>query len=88
MVQIELFSYLRTVTEKFYLVKENERFANRVAIRRSYSLDTFKNIVNININFYLKRKIRSYLLYLPKSILSDQQYDSMHKLLSNYKTLK
>ncbi|SVB96120.1 uncharacterized protein METZ01_LOCUS248974 [marine metagenome] len=37
MVQIELFSYLRTVTEKFYLVKENERFANRVAIRRPAS---------------------------------------------------
>jgi hypothetical protein len=34
MVQIELFSYLRTVTEKVYLVKKNEKFANRVAIRR------------------------------------------------------
>ena len=37
MVQIELFSHLRTVTEEFYLVKENERFANRVAIRRPAS---------------------------------------------------
>jgi len=54
---------------------------NRVAIRRSYSLNTFKNIVNININFYLKRRLRSYLLYLPKSMFSDQQIRMIYKVL-------
>ena len=54
---------------------------NRVAIRRSYSLTTFKNIINININFFLKRRIRAYLLYLPKSMLSDQQIRMIYKVL-------
>ena len=63
-----------------YVLSSN--VVNRVAIRRSYSLITFKNIVNININFFLKRRIRAYLLYLPKSILSDQRIRKINKLLS------
>ena len=62
-----------------YVLSSN--VVNRVAIRRSYSLNTFKNIVNININFYLKRRLRSYLLYLPKSMLSDQQIRMIYKVL-------
>lgn len=64
-----------------YTISSN--VVNRVAIRRSYSLDTFKNIVNINNIFYLKRRSRSYLLYLPKLILSDQQIRTIYKLLSS-----
>ena len=62
-----------------YVLSSN--VVNRVAIRRSYSLNTFKNIVNININFYLKRRLRSYLLYLPKSMFSDQQIRMIYKVL-------
>ena len=61
-----------------YILSSN--IVNRVAIRRSYSLSTFKNIINININYFLKRRIRAYLLYLPKSILSDQQIRKINKL--------
>jgi peptidoglycan/xylan/chitin deacetylase (PgdA/CDA1 family) len=62
-----------------YVLSSN--VVNRVAIRRSTSLNTFKNIVNININFYLKRRLRSYLLYLPKSMFSDQQIRMIYKVL-------
>ena len=61
-----------------YVLSSN--VVNRIAIRRSYSLSTFKNIINININFFLKRRIRAYLLYLPKSMFSDQQIRKINKL--------
>ena len=61
-----------------YVLSSN--VVNRIAIRRSYSLTTFKNIINININFFLKRRIRAYLLYLPKSMFSDQQIRKINKL--------
>ena len=69
-----LFSFALCVVMSFVL--------REFYIRRSYSLTTFKNIINININFFLKRRIRAYLLYFPKSILSDKQIRKINKLSS------
>ena len=53
---------------------------NRIAIRNSYSLETYKKIIKIDKIYYLKRMIRSNLLYLPKSILSEKQIRKIKKL--------
>jgi peptidoglycan/xylan/chitin deacetylase (PgdA/CDA1 family) len=43
---------------------------NRVNIRRHFTLTDFQRIVENDFEFYLRRRIRSGLLWLPKQILS------------------
>lgn len=54
---------------------------NRIAIRKSYSTDTFKKIINRDIFYFLVRKARTHFLSIPKSILNEKQYNKIHKLL-------
>jgi len=42
---------------------------NRVNVRRRFSLEDFRRIVENDFGFYLRRRIRSNLLWLPKQIL-------------------
>jgi peptidoglycan/xylan/chitin deacetylase (PgdA/CDA1 family) len=42
---------------------------NRVNVRRHFSLEDFRRIVENDFGFYLRRRIRSSLLWLPKEIL-------------------
>jgi peptidoglycan/xylan/chitin deacetylase (PgdA/CDA1 family) len=42
---------------------------NRVNVRRHFSLEDFRRIVENDFGFYLRRRIRSSLLWLPKKIL-------------------
>jgi len=55
---------------------------NRIAIRRAYSIQTFNRIVKIDKKLFVKRKIKSNLLYLPKFILSAKQIREIKKTLN------
>ena len=57
---------------------------NRIAMRRTYSIQTFNRIVKIDKKLFVKRKIRFNLLYLPKFILSAKQIRKIKKTLNFY----
>jgi len=54
---------------------------NRVAIRKSFSFQTFKRIINREIFYFFFRRSRNHILSIPKLILNEKQYDKIHKFL-------
>lgn len=67
---------------------ESLTLINRVAVRRSFPMEKYQNIVKLNTKYYLQRLIRSHFLHLPKSILSTQKYDIVRNMLSKHKKLR
>jgi len=58
------------------------RIVNRIAVRRSFSMTAFATIVQQNTLFFLKRRIRSGLLLLPKALLTPEQIKRLTKSMS------
>jgi peptidoglycan/xylan/chitin deacetylase (PgdA/CDA1 family) len=53
---------------------------NRVAVRKSYSIGTYKKIINIDPLFYLIRKSRFNFLSILKFIFTENQYNQIKKI--------
>ncbi|MFC1559168.1 polysaccharide deacetylase family protein [Gemmatimonadota bacterium] len=58
---------------------------NRVAVRRAYSIQTFHDIIDRNIYYYLRRRARAGILSMPKKLLSEQQIKMLYKILKSFR---
>jgi len=55
------------------------RVVNRIAVRSSFLMPTFIRIVSGETTFFLKRRLRSNLLAVPKNLLSQSQIKRLRK---------
>lgn len=56
-----------------------ERTVDRMGIRWGFSMETFTTILEQNTAFFIKRRIRSALLRIPKALLSPEQIRQLRK---------
>jgi len=56
------------------------RTVNRVALRRGWPIETFRAIVRRHLSFYVRRRMRSATLALPKLVLNDAVITRLNKL--------
>jgi peptidoglycan/xylan/chitin deacetylase (PgdA/CDA1 family) len=58
----------------------DKKIVNRIALRNTFTLSTLRKIVSGETSFFLRRRLRSNLLAIPKKLLSEDQVRRLLRL--------